>query len=172
MKSCARAARAAASICSPGRLGPAVGDVVADGGVEQQHVLRHDADLAAQAVERHGGDVDAVDRDPARRGFVQAHQQMGERALAGAVGADDGDGFPGGDGEIDVLQRRRPAGVAEAHVLERDRALDRRQRRADVRRRLGRLVQRVRSRVIAPRAVCVWPYTSASPDTGRVSSCA
>ncbi len=105
MKSCARAARAAASICCRGRLGPAVGDVVAHGGVEQQHVLRHDADLAAQAVERHGGDVDAVDRDPARAGFVQAHEEVGEGALAGAVGPDDRDGFAGGDGEIDAVAR-------------------------------------------------------------------
>ena len=40
---------------------PAVGDVVADRAAEQEHVLLHDADLAAQGGEAHGAQVDAVD---------------------------------------------------------------------------------------------------------------
>lgn len=49
-----------------GRVRPAVGDVVADGPAEQPRVLEHHADLATQVVPRQVGDVDAVERDPAR----------------------------------------------------------------------------------------------------------
>ena len=44
-----------------GRVGAAVGDVVADGVGEEERVLEHDADLASQRVERDVAHVDAVD---------------------------------------------------------------------------------------------------------------
>ena len=66
MKSCAFAARAAASICSRVALGRPVGDVAGDRVVEENRILRHDADLAAQRGERDTPDVDAVDENCAR----------------------------------------------------------------------------------------------------------
>ncbi|MEJ7702444.1 MAG: hypothetical protein WKF47_01615 [Geodermatophilaceae bacterium] len=41
---------------------------------------------------------DAVERDPAAGDVVQARDQGGERGLAAAGGADQGDGLPGCDG--------------------------------------------------------------------------
>ena len=50
-----------------GRVGPGEGDVVADRAGEEERLLGHDAELAAQRVERHVADVVPVDRAPARR---------------------------------------------------------------------------------------------------------
>ena len=50
-----------------GRLGAPVGDVLAHGGGEQERVLRHDADLAAQLVEAHAAHVGAVHHARSRR---------------------------------------------------------------------------------------------------------
>ena len=49
-----------------GRVQPAVGDVLPDRAGEQEDILLHDADLAAQRGQRHIADIDAVDRDAAR----------------------------------------------------------------------------------------------------------
>ena len=62
---------------------------------------------------RHDGEievaqVDAVDLDRARLRVVEPAQQLGERGLAGAVLADDGERRAGGDREVEV--RRAPGG--------------------------------------------------------------
>ncbi len=104
------------------RSGPAVGDVVGDGVVEQHGVLRHDADRLAQAVLRELAQVLAVDGDRAAGDVVEAVQQPRQRALARAAGADDGHRLAGGDLEADVVQDRPRRVVREAHVLEAHRA--------------------------------------------------
>ena len=63
MKSCAAAALAAAITSSIAGIGPAEGDVVADGAGEERRLLQHDADLRAQRIERDVAHVVAVDRD-------------------------------------------------------------------------------------------------------------
>ena len=69
MNAWASAARAAASISRVGGVGPPVGDVGPDGVGEEEAVLEHDADLAAERVEGDVADVDPVDlrRPPAGR---------------------------------------------------------------------------------------------------------
>ena len=62
----------------------AIGDVVADGAREQEHVLLDNADLATQRGQRHRADVDAVDGDTAAFHVVEAWQQGADRGLAGA----------------------------------------------------------------------------------------
>ena len=63
--------------------------------------------------------VDAADGDRARVGMVEAGDETDERALAGAVLADDGDGLTGGDGEGDGIDGiLAGAGIAEADVLQ------------------------------------------------------
>ena len=57
----------------------AVGDVVEDRVVEQDHLLRHDADLLAQAAQVDGAEVVAVDEDAAVVGVVEARQQAQQR---------------------------------------------------------------------------------------------
>ncbi len=74
-------------------------------------------------------------------GLVQAHQQVGERALAGAVLADDGERLAGLDVQVEVVQRRLAAGVGEAHVAECDLAACRRKIVGQLGERLGPLGQ-------------------------------
>ena len=69
----------------------AEGDVVADRGREQERILRHEADGAAQLGERQRADVAAVEQHGAVADVEQARQQLHERALAGAGAADDGE---------------------------------------------------------------------------------
>jgi predicted amidohydrolase len=73
----------------------AIGDVLADRAAEQEDVLLHDADLAAQRGERHVPDIDAVDGDRAGADLVEARQQRADGGLAGAGRTDEGDGLAG-----------------------------------------------------------------------------
>ena len=76
----------------PGRLldlgaactGAAVGDVVFDRVVEQDRVLRHDADRLAHAGLRHLADVLAGDTDRAVLHVIEAIEQPRQRRLARA----------------------------------------------------------------------------------------
>ena len=72
-------------------------DVVAHRAVEQHVLLQHDADLAAQPGRIDHGEIDAVDQHAAALGHVEALDQLGERALARARGADDADDLAGRD---------------------------------------------------------------------------
>ena len=76
-------------------FGLAVADVVFDRVVEHQDFLRHEAESHAQVAEADIADVGAFDRDAAGGRIVEPRQQLHERGLAAAVGADDGDGFAG-----------------------------------------------------------------------------
>ena len=74
--------------------------------------------------------IDAVDQHAAALRHVEALDQLGERALAGARGADDADHLPRRHVEADVVQHFRAVdAIAESDVLERDIAADRRQAR-------------------------------------------
>src|SRR6516164_5427568 len=57
------------------RLPAAVTDVVADRVVEQDGVLRHDADRGSQRILRDVADVLAVDRNPPAADLVETEQQ-------------------------------------------------------------------------------------------------
>ena len=74
-----------------GRLGAAIGDVVADRIVEQHGILRHDPDGAAQAILRHLGDILAVDGHGTALHIIEAIEDAAERRFAGAGMADDGE---------------------------------------------------------------------------------
>ncbi len=104
MKSCARAARAAASTCFQRNVRLAVGDVVAHGVVEQHRLLRDDSDLRAQGCQSHVANVVAIDQQASRGDVEEARNQMDQRALARAAGADDGQHLAVLDFEIDVVQ--------------------------------------------------------------------
>jgi hypothetical protein len=136
-----RAARAASSDFLPTGLHPAVGDVVIQAVVEQHRVLRHDADVLAQAGLGDLADVLAVDEDAAGSDIEEAEQQARQGRFAGAAGAHHGQLAAGGDGEADVVQDR-PARVVgepttfEAHLAGRDGQQFARIRRIDDLRRL------------------------------------
>jgi hypothetical protein len=82
-----------------GRVRLAVSDVVAHRPVQQRGVLRDDADLRAQRILRHVGDVLTVDQDPPAFQVVEAQQHVHQRRLARARAADKAD-----------LLARRPSG--------------------------------------------------------------
>ena len=74
-----------------GRAVPAVGDVVADGAVEQPGVLEDHAERAPEVVAGQVAGVDAVDEDAPGVDLVEAHQEVDEGRLAGAGRTHDGD---------------------------------------------------------------------------------
>ena len=78
-----------------GRIGASVADVLADGAVKQPGVLQHHGKLAAQCRAVPVAHIDALDTQRAAVHVVEALQQLNERGLAGAGGADDGDGLAG-----------------------------------------------------------------------------
>ena len=67
MKSCASAARAAASTRSSRQIRLPVADIVPDRVVEQDRFLRHDGHLFAQGAQRDFAHVDAIDCANIRR---------------------------------------------------------------------------------------------------------
>ena len=68
--------------------------------MQQRGVLRHHADLRAQAVLRHVRDILPVDQHAAAVEVVEAHQQADERRLAGAGAADETDLLARRDGRL------------------------------------------------------------------------
>ena len=101
-------------------LRPAVADVIEDRVVEQDGVLRDDADGRTQAVLGHLADVLTVDLDIAGIQVVEAEQQPADGGFAGAGMTDDGDRPSGRHVEGDALQDRPPLIVTEADILEGD----------------------------------------------------
>ncbi len=101
--------------------GPAVADVGLDGVVEKERLLADQGDLAPQRAQCEVADVDAVDEDAAGRGIVETHQQRGERRLAGAAGADQGDHLALFHCEGDVGEH---GAVGRVRVLEADTVID------------------------------------------------
>ena len=106
------------------RVGPAVGDVLGDRAEEQERLLQHDADVAAVVGHGEAADVDAVDQDRAVAHVVEAADQVDQRALARAAGADQADHLAGPDRQVEAADHRAVA-VAEADAGQLDRALQR-----------------------------------------------
>ena len=108
-----------------GRTGNGVRDVVADAVGEQERVLEHHPDLAAERRQRDVSHVDAVDRHPATAHVVEAGDQRRHRRLARPADTDERHHLTGVDVEIEPRQHRLGPVVAERDVLEGDRAADR-----------------------------------------------
>jgi hypothetical protein len=121
------------------RANAAIGDVVADGVVEQHGVLRHDADGRAQGRLRHVADVLPVDGHAARLDVVKAIKDSRDGGLAGPCRTHHRDGFSGRHPEADALQDRAVVVVGKNHVLEFDVAL-----RDDQRLRIGLVLHLLR----------------------------
>ena len=94
---------------------------------EEERLLGHDAELAAQRGERHVREVVPVDQHPARGRVVEARDQLGHRRLARPRGAHEGHRLAGRNREVDVVQHRHGRVVAERDVVEADLAADLRQ---------------------------------------------
>ena len=119
MKSCAPTGLAALTISASVASGRANAMLSRTVPGEEEALLRHDAELAAQRRLRHVVDVVPVDRDPPAARLVEAREQLRDRRLARARVPDERDGRPGRDVERDAVQHLDALPVAEAHVLER-----------------------------------------------------
>ena len=98
-------------------------DVGPNGVREQERILGHVPDAAAQHLQRNGADVVPVDEHRAGAGVDQARNQVDERGLAGAGPTHDGQGRAACNSQIDVLEHRRPV-VRKRHVAKLDGAAD------------------------------------------------
>ena len=107
----------------------AIGDVVADGVVEQHRILGNDAEHRAQRGLGHAPDVLPVDQDAPGEWIVEAEQQASDGGLARARGADDGDLVARRNLEAEAVEDGAVGLVAEHHVVEHHRRLADDQRR-------------------------------------------
>ena len=93
--------------------------------MEQHHILRHVADVAAQVGRVDLLHVDAIDPDRTFARLVKTEQQLFDGGLARADAADEADALAGSDAEGDVVQRRHVgAGVGETDAAKFDVAAD------------------------------------------------
>src|SRR5918997_735147 len=107
------------------RVRLAVGDVVAHRAREEQRGLHDDPDLASQARERHVAHVVAVEPEASPRHVVEARDQVDERGLARAGGAEDRHRLSRLRAEVCAPQDLAlVAGAAEANPVELDSAAD------------------------------------------------
>ncbi len=95
-------------------------DVFHDAPGEEEDVLEHDADRAAQGRQVVGPDIDAVDEDGPPAGVVGPVEEGDEGRFARPRGADDGDPLARLHREGDVPEHRLPRVVGEAHAPELD----------------------------------------------------
>ena len=87
-----------------GRVGPGEPEIVRERAREHVHLLRHERDVAELCL--------------ARRGFVEARDDLGQRRLAGAGHADDRHPLAGLDVQVDVVQDGRAAVVGVADLAQ------------------------------------------------------
>ena len=90
-----------------GGVRAAVGDVVPDGGGEQEGVFEDHPDAAAQIVEAQVGHVHPVERDGAGVDVVEAGQEQGHGGLARSRRPDQGHPFTGPDPQAEPVEERR-----------------------------------------------------------------
>ena len=126
MNSSACAMRLTSRISSVGRVLPSVADVVADGAVEQEVVLQHDAELRAVVAQ---ADASARSRPSIRMrphfGRLNAMTRLMSVLFPDPLEPTSAVVVPAGAREGDVLQHRHAGVVLEGHVLEHDLAVDR-----------------------------------------------
>ena len=96
-------------------VGASVRDVVADGAGEEERLLRHVAELPAERAEIDRPQVVAIGSNRPLVGVIETSDQLHHRRLAGAGLADERDGLPHSDLQVDLakcLGRLSPRRVA------------------------------------------------------------
>ena len=95
-------------------------EVVHQSLVEQDRVLRNDADVAPERLDADVADVLSVDQDPAPGGAVEAEQEPEHRRLAAAGFADESRGGAGRGHVREPVERRLARVVGELDLVELD----------------------------------------------------
>ncbi len=80
------------------------GNIFSDRHVVAHEILKDDADFAPPIFQVVFPEVDAVEEDRSGGGVVQTRQKFGDRRLALAVLADQGDALVGLQAKIDIAQ--------------------------------------------------------------------
>ncbi len=87
--------------------------------LEAEEILERAGEALAPVVGGNARQIHAVDQDAALRRLIQATQQFHQRALAGAVLADDRNDGAGVQLEVDVVEHfASGARIRERHVVE------------------------------------------------------
>src|SRR5260221_1095791 len=121
------------------RLRLAVSQVLEHRPVEQRDILLHDGDRLPQALLGHLGYVLPVDQNPSRRGLIEPLKQGEDGRLAGAGSPDETESLAGRDMQVEILEYAVAVEIAEADILERDRAAE-----GDERLGVGRILDLMR----------------------------
>src|SRR5690349_14196122 len=94
--------------------------------IEQERVLQHDADIAADRALLERAQILAVEQDTPLDRIVETHQERHHGRLAGAARADDGDRLARLHLERNAVEQRTAAlRIAEADIVKCEAALDR-----------------------------------------------
>ena len=104
-------------------VGATVGDILGHRALEQPGVLQHHAKGSAQARACVVARRASIDHDASRIDIVKAQQQVNERRLATARGADQGKAHAGFGINANVLQQPAVGHVTKVHMLKGDLAL-------------------------------------------------
>ena len=91
--------------------------------MEKRAVLLHHADLAAQAVLGHMGDVLTIDQDAPCLGIIKTQQQLHQRRLTRTRAPDETDFFACLDGQVHPFKAANIAAIAVDQVFNFDFAL-------------------------------------------------
>src|SRR5258708_14606668 len=102
--------------------------VVADAGMEELHILRNHADMAAQIFQSHSAKLLSIEVDTPRSGIVQAEEQAGNRRFAAAGASEQSQHFARLKLERNVLQDVLLSIITERKGAECDRQRRARQR--------------------------------------------
>src|SRR6185503_17445863 len=99
----------------------AVADVLGDRAVEEEDFLLDDAEQTTIAVYLDLAQIDAIEFDRAFAGIVEASNEVAERRLARATGADQRDHLAGLDIEVDLLEHASVGpGIGEVDIAQCD----------------------------------------------------
>ena len=100
------------------RVGIGERDVVAHRAGEEERLLEHDPDVAAEVVEPQVAHVDAVDQHPSAVDVVEPGDEPRDGRLARCGRTDDRDRFAAPQDQVEAVEHRRSVAVAERDVLE------------------------------------------------------
>ena len=80
--------------------------VVADGAIEEEHVLADETDLRAEAGDRDVAQVDAIEEDDALGWIIETQNQLQESGFAATASSHDDDKLAVGNFECEIVQDR------------------------------------------------------------------
>ena len=101
-----------------GRVGISIADILSNGSIQQQGVLRHEANLPSQGDQVYAVDIVSVDQNSPLLWFHEAHEEVSERGLTDSIQPGNGNGLAGFDDQVQVKKEWMAAGIGKADVFE------------------------------------------------------